>query len=138
HQKDVILASADMVAIDAVAAVMMGFDPMGIQYISRATELGLGQGDPRHIEIAGSTEAAAERWKFRVGVNLGTGAGMLLWRSPLQVFQKLLFRTPLVNLFIFASEVFHDRWWYPLKGKAIVGQWLRENPWGKLFEEYPG
>ncbi len=27
HQKDVILASADQVAIDAVAAMMMGFDP---------------------------------------------------------------------------------------------------------------
>jgi len=33
HQKDVILASSDQVAIDAVSAQMMGFDPMGIDYI---------------------------------------------------------------------------------------------------------
>src|SRR5262245_22110017 len=42
HTKDVILASADQVAIDAVAAKLMGFDPMTIQYIRTAHDLGLG------------------------------------------------------------------------------------------------
>ena len=45
HQKDVILASADQVAIDAVSALMMGFEPMDIHYIAHATERGLGQGE---------------------------------------------------------------------------------------------
>jgi uncharacterized protein (DUF362 family) len=138
HQKDVILASADQVAIDAVAAQMMGFEPMQIQYIAHATERGLGQGDPREIEVVGMPELADERWGFKVGVNLGTGTGMLLWRTPLRVFQKLLFHTPIVNIFIFASEFYHDRFWYPLKGRAIVEQWKRESPWGRLFEQYPG
>jgi uncharacterized protein (DUF362 family) len=137
HQKDVILASSDMVAIDAVAAMMMGFDPMKMQYIAHATERGLGMGDPREIEIVGMPELANERWNFEVGVNLGTGTGMLLWRSPLKVFQKLLFQTPLVNLFIFASEYYHDRYWYPRKGRPVVEKWLNESPWGKLFETYP-
>lgn len=137
YRKDVILASEDQVAVDAVAAMMMGFDPMKIRYIARATESGLGQGDPRYIEIAGMPEVADERWGFRVGVNFGTGTGMLLWRSPLRVFQKLLFHTPLVNVFIFASEFFHDRFWYPWKGKAVVERWMRESPWGKLFGRYP-
>ena len=137
HQKDVILASADQVAIDAVAAQMMGFDPMNIPYIAHATERGLGQGDPRQIEIVGMPEVAKERWGFRVGVNLGTGTGMLLWRSPLKVFQNLLFHTPLVKLFIFASEFYHDRFWYPLKGRKVVEKWKRESPWGRLFEQYP-
>ena len=138
HQKDVILASADQVAIDAVAAAMMGFDPMRIQYIAHATELGLGQGNPREIEVVGMPEVADERWGFTVGVNLGTGVGMLLWRTPLRVFQKLLFHTPLVNVFIFASETYHDRFWYPLKGRPVVETWLRESPWGQLFQSYPG
>jgi len=138
HQKDVILASADPVAIDAVSAAMMGFDPMSIRYIARATEAGLGQGDPREIEIVGDTAAAAERWNFTVGVNLGTGTGMLLWRSPLRVFQKLLFQTPIVKIFIFASEFYHDRFWYPARGTRVVERWKRESPWGKLFESYPG
>jgi uncharacterized protein (DUF362 family) len=138
HQRDVILASADQVAIDAVAAAMMGFDPMSIDYIAHATERGLGQGDPREIEIVGDEGAAAERWDFEVGVNFGTGTGMLLWRSPLRIFQKLLFQTPIVKVFIFASEYYHDKFWYPVKGRPVVERWKRESPWGKLFESYPG
>lgn len=137
-QKDVILASADQVAIDAVAASMMGFDPMSMQYIAHATERGLGQGNPREIEIVGMPEVAEERWNFKVGVNLGTGTGMLLWRSPLKIFQKLLFHTPLVKLFIFASEYYHDHFWYPSKGNSVVERWKQESPWGNLFEQYPG
>src|SRR5215212_11651539 len=49
--KNVMLASADQVAIDAVAAKLMGFDPMSIKYIRRAHEAGLGCGDPRDIEV---------------------------------------------------------------------------------------
>ena len=137
HTKNVILASSDPVAIDAVSARMMGFNPLDIRYIARATELGLGQGDPRNIEIAGMKEAAEERWNFKVGVNFGTGTGMLLWRSPLRIFQKLLFHTPLVNIFIFASEFYHDHYWYPFRGKSTVDTWLRESPWGQLFQSYP-
>lgn len=40
--KNYMLASADQVAIDAVAAKMMGFDPMQIEYIRLAHEAGLG------------------------------------------------------------------------------------------------
>lgn len=138
HQKDIILASSDQVAIDAVAAQLMGFDPLKIRYIAKATEQGLGQGDPRQIELVGMPELGNERWNFKVGVNLGTGTGMLLWRTPLKVFQKLLFHTPLVNIFIFASEYYHDHFWYPVKGKKVVEQWKQESPWGKLFDEYPG
>ena len=43
EEKNVILASADQVAIDAVAAKMMGFDPMKIDYI----RLGAGAGARR-------------------------------------------------------------------------------------------
>src|SRR3981081_3464203 len=64
HTKNVLLASEDQVAIDAVAAKLMGFDPMQIKYIRMAHDLGLGCGDPREIEIAGDQEAAAENWHF--------------------------------------------------------------------------
>ena len=51
--KNFMLASADQVAIDAVAAKMMGFDPMSLDYIRLAHEAGLGSGDPREIEVVG-------------------------------------------------------------------------------------
>ncbi|MBC7224412.1 MAG: DUF362 domain-containing protein, partial [Anaerolineae bacterium] len=50
HEKDIILASADQVAIDAVSAKLQGFDPMEIPFIRIAHEMGLGVGDPREIE----------------------------------------------------------------------------------------
>ena len=53
HVKNYILASGDMVAIDAVAAKMMGFDPLSIKFIRLAHERGLGCGDVREIEIVG-------------------------------------------------------------------------------------
>ena len=64
HVKNVMLASADQVAIDAVAAKLMGMDPMSIKYIRMAHDLGLGCGDPRDIEIVGDLEAAKENWQF--------------------------------------------------------------------------
>jgi uncharacterized protein (DUF362 family) len=45
HVKNYILASGDVVAIDAVAAKMMGFDPLSIKFIRLAHERGLGCGN---------------------------------------------------------------------------------------------
>ncbi len=50
---NLILASDDQVAIDAVAAKMMGFDPLKIDYIRIAHDKGLGIGDIDQIEILG-------------------------------------------------------------------------------------
>src|SRR5215203_4842950 len=60
--KNVILGSGDQVAIDAVAAKLMGFDPLSIGYIRMAHEAGLGVGDPREIEVVGDTSLAEESW----------------------------------------------------------------------------
>ena len=138
HDKHVILASADQVAIDAIAATMMGLDWSRLPCIALAHERGLGVGDPREIEVVGDADAAAERWAFPVGVNLATGVGRLLWHdTPLKGLQRLFFHTPLVNLFIFASEMYHDRIWYPLKGRRAVAHWQAQSPWGRLFASYP-
>jgi len=45
-EKDYILASSDQVAIDAVAAKMMDFDPLSIKYLRLAHEDKLGCADP--------------------------------------------------------------------------------------------
>jgi len=138
HDRNILLASADQVAIDSVAATMMGFDWRKLPCIALSHEHRLGVGDPAQIRIVGDEDAAAERWNFDVGVNLATGVGRMLWHdTPLRHLQKLFFHTPLVNLFIFASELYHDRIWYPIKGKPIVRRWLDESPWGRLFDSYP-
>jgi uncharacterized protein (DUF362 family) len=64
HEKDILLASGDQVAIDAVSAKLQGFDPLSIRFIRRAHDLGLGIGDPRQIQIIGYDIEQEEPWGF--------------------------------------------------------------------------
>jgi len=134
--KNVILASADQTAIDAVASKLMGFDPLTIPYIKLAHENGLGVGDVREIEIVGDTDVAQENWQFEVGYNFHRFLGWLSWYGPTKVLQKLIFHTPIVNIPIFVSEFNHDYIHWPLKGRGIYKKWREETPWGRLFDRY--
>jgi hypothetical protein len=135
-EKSVILASGDQVAIDAVAAKMMGFDPMEIAYIRIAHQQGLGVGDPREIEIAGDLDAAAENWHFRVGGHLHSFLGWMTWYGPTKVLQKVVTRPPFVAAPIMFSEVFHDYYHWPLKEKKVFENWRATTQWGRLFAKY--
>ena len=136
EEKNVILASADQVAIDAVAAKMMGFNPLEIKYINLAHQRGLGCGDTRSIRVVGENIENVN-WRFTVGDNGASLVGDLLWFSPLKRLQNLFFRTPVVNFFIFGSEFYHDYYRWPLKDKRVFKRWLRESQWGALFSSYP-
>jgi uncharacterized protein (DUF362 family) len=136
--KNVVLASGDQVAIDAVAAKLMGFDPLSISYIRLAHEAGLGVGDPREIELVGDTDLANEDWHFQVGDNGASRVGDVVWFGPLKPMQNVLMRTPLVNLFILGSEVYHDYYRWPARDRAVFERWLADTPWGKLFQTYRG
>jgi hypothetical protein len=134
--KDVMLASADQVAIDAVAAKMMGFDPMSIEYIRLAHEAGLGTGRPEEIEIVGDPELASQSWGFSVGDNGASMIGDIMWFGPLKRFQKLFFHTPLVNVFVMGSELYHDYYRWPLRDRRVFERWSRDTAWGRLFGTY--
>ena len=133
--KDYMLASNDQVAIDAVAAKMMGFDPMSLEYIRVAHEDGLGVGDPRDIEVVGA-DISGESWGFTVGDNGASMVGDMMWFGPMKRFQKLFFHTPLVNVFILGSEAYHDYYRWPLKDKKTFEGWKRDTSWGQLFDAY--
>src|SRR6266849_3732436 len=89
-EKDFMMASGDQVAIDAVAAKMMGFDPMKIPYIRMAHDAGLGVGDPRDIEVVGE-DVSKWNFHFSVGDNAVSRFGDLVWFGPLKGLQKLFF-----------------------------------------------
>lgn len=133
--KDYILASADQVAIDAVAAKMMGFDPMSIEYIRVAHEQKLGIGDVRDIEIVGA-DISRESWGFEVGDNGASLVGNILWYGPLAKIQKVFTETPLVGVLILGSEAYHDYYRWPLKDRKVFEHWRRETDWGKFFQKY--
>jgi NAD-dependent dihydropyrimidine dehydrogenase PreA subunit len=49
----VVLASDNAVALDAVAATMMGCDPVTLPFLQRAKRLGLGDYNPASVEVIG-------------------------------------------------------------------------------------
>ncbi len=133
--KNILLASEDQVAIDAVAAKLMGFDPLSIKYIRLAHEQGLGMGDIRQINLVGD-DVSNENWNFKIGRNSHTFLAWLSWYGPTKFLQKLIFRTPLVFLPISISEAEQDLVYWPFKYKKITRTWLHGTMWGKLFLEY--
>lgn len=61
---DYLLASRDLVALDAVAAALLGFDPLRLTHLRHAHEDRLGVADPRDIELVGDDLSHA-RWSPR-------------------------------------------------------------------------
>ena len=133
--KNVILASADQVAIDAVAAKLMGFDPLGIKYIRMAQEQGLGVGDPSQIVLVGD-DVSGENWGFKVGRNSHSFLAWLAWYGPTRVLQKLILRTPLVIIPTLIGEIEQDYLYWPLKYRRIARRWREGTAWGALFGQY--
>ena len=133
--KNILLASEDQVAIDAVAARLMGFDPLSIRYIRLAQDQGLGIGDVHQIELVGD-DVSNESWNFRITRNTHTFLAWLSWYGPTRSLQKLIFRTPLVVLPIFISEAEQDYFYWPFKYKKITREWQKNTEWGRLFQRY--
>ena len=133
--KNIILASADQVAIDAVAAKLMGFEPLSIKYIRLAHEQGLGVGDPRKIELVGD-DISTENWHFHVGHNSHSFLAWLAWYGPTKVLQKLVLRTPLVVVPTMIGEIEQDYLYWPLKYRKVAARWRKETTWGELFRRY--
>jgi len=117
HEKNVILASADQVAIDAVAAHMMGFDPMKLDFIRIAHERGLGCGDVKEIEIVGEPDVLQWNWNFHRGDTFASKGQHALYHGLFKPLERLLTRTPLVVLTYIASWAYHDWYWYPFIGR---------------------
>jgi uncharacterized protein (DUF362 family) len=138
HVKNVILASADQVAIDAVAAQLMGLDPMSIKYIRLAHDLGLGCGDPREIEIVGDQGAAKEHWHFTGPFKKMTFASRmqhLIYWGPLKKPVEWSLKTVLAPWAYIASVLYHDSFWYPLLAKRMMTA-VMASPWGRLFRHW--
>jgi uncharacterized protein (DUF362 family) len=135
HEKNILLASADQVAIDAVSAKLQGFDPMQIRFIRRAHEMDLGVGDPGQIEIVGYDIAQEQPWNFVQEDTFASRGQKMIYHGPLKPFEHLLLRTPLVPWAYFASNFYHNVYWYPFVGRARVEAAL-QNRWGQLFKSY--
>jgi len=132
--KNFILAGSDSVAIDAVAARMMGFDPNQIDYIRIAHQMGLGVGKIDQIEIVGEDISQVD-FGFKTKKSLVIFGDQLLRKGCLRFLEKLLLHSPIVVWAPFASNIYHDWFWYPLIGKKRIRHFSRTD-WGRLFQQY--
>ena len=107
HVKNVILASHDQVAIDAVAAKLMGFDPLSIKFIRLAHDLGSAAATCA-TSRSSATRRGEENWHFD---------------GP---FKKMTF----------ASRMQHRIYWGPLKKPVewSLKTWLA--PWAYIAVVY--
>lgn len=121
---DLVLASADPVALDAVAAHIIGFDLAAIGHIQLCARRGLGVADLERIAIVGrqigdlNLHFQPARKNLVAALDLG---------SRLPLLGPLIFGTPLIRLFRWGA-----RWeyllWLVLKGWRYREE-IREHSW---------
>jgi len=135
HAKNLLLASADQVAIDAVSAKIMGFDPMSIKFIRLAHEQGLGCGEIDEIEVVGE-DIAGINWGFTNSENtLASHGQKLIYWGPLKRLENFLLRSRITPWSFIASNIYHNNYWLPLIGRRRVRAAMKTD-WGKLFQSY--
>ena len=132
--KNLILAAADSVAIDAIAARLMGFDPLSIPFLRMADERGLGIADPRQIELVGD-DVAGENFGFQTKKSLVIWGDQMIRKGFLRPLEHVLLHSPLMVWAPFASNVYHDMVWYPTIGRSRIRAFMRTG-WGQLFRQY--
>ncbi len=138
HVKNVLLASSDQVAIDAVAAKIMGFDPLkDVKCLRLAHDMALGCGDINEIDIVGDRDVIQENWHFVGPFKKMTFAGRMQHKIYWGKLKKPLewsLKTILAPWSYIASVVYHDFLWYPTHLKRVNK--ILKSDWGKLFHNW--
>lgn len=131
---NILLAGADQVAIDAIGAKIMGFDPLSIPYIKIAHDKGLGCGDTDQIEILGD-DIKNLNLHFHAGKSLVISGDQVFRKGFLSFLEPLIFHTPLFFFAIKASWFYHDILWYNTIGRRHLKEY-QNTEWGSLFASY--
>jgi len=124
-----ILASGDPVALDAVAAKIMGFDPAAIRHLTECVAAGLGVADLDRIAIVGDDDLSLNLRFIPARHNAVSWFELVLRRRPL--LRRLFFDTPLFQLCCGATQLYYAAWYYLLGiGRARRDTILTQTPYG--------
>lgn len=138
YVKNIILASSDQVAIDAVAAKLMGFQPLDdLKFVRLAHEKGLGCGDIREIEMTGDTDILDDKWNFVGPFHKMTFASRMqhkIYWGPLKKPLEWTLKTVLAPWSYLASVSYHDLFWYPAHMQNVKD--ILSSRWGRLFANW--
>lgn len=105
REMNLVLASGNLVGIDATAARIMGFDPAQIEQLTLCAQHGLGSRDGFAVEGATVDEVAAPFTPAQH--NAVSGLEMLL-RQPL--LEWLIFKTPVLRIPSWGARRYYDLW----------------------------
>ena len=126
---DRVLASKDIVALDAVSGRIMGFDPAQIRHLQLLTEEGIGSA--RDYEVVGEDISNLnfhfERAKHNFVSRVELGFRHSAW------FRKLVFETPVLDLMCWGATVWYLVWYYLGPGTRIRDQIIQETRYGEQW-----
>ena len=134
HEKNIIIAGSDQVAVDAVSASMMGFDPMSIKFIRLAHEMGLGCGDLAAIDVLGE-DISEVNWGFKSDNTFASRGQKLIYWGPLKPLENILLRSKFTPWAYLASNLYHNQYWLRFVGRKRVRRAMNTG-WASLFRKY--
>lgn len=131
---DLVLASGDLVALDATAATLMGFDPSRIEHIRECAEAALGTADSDQIRLVGpSLETLAVSFE-PAHDNLVSRVEMALRRSRLA---RAVFETAVFDLACYGANLWYWFWYYLGPGRRYRDRILRDSRYAPQWQR-PG
>ncbi|MFX1394301.1 MAG: DUF362 domain-containing protein [Promethearchaeota archaeon] len=133
--KNHLLAGYDQVAVDAVVAKLLGFEPLKLPAIKLAHDEGLGCGDCDQIEIIGE-DISRINWNFKVKRSLVIWGDQMVRKGKLSFLHPMMHNKLFMALPILGSLIYHDMLWYPTIGKKRIRKFMKTS-WGRIFEAYP-
>lgn len=107
-----VLAAGDFVALDAVAAKIMGFDPAQILHLAECAAAGLGVADERAVTVVGDDDLSLNLSFIPARHNAISWLELLLRRQA--GMRRLFFDTPLFQLCCRATLAYYAAWYYLL------------------------
>ncbi|MDI6735917.1 MAG: DUF362 domain-containing protein [bacterium] len=128
---DLILASGDIVALDTVAAKIMGFEPTKIKSITNCANTGLGNCNLDKIEIVGE-DISRLNFNFISAKHNYVSFWELLFRKS--TFRNFIFKTPIFNICCFGAIVWYFVWYYLGKGKKYRNEILLHPKYGMQWK----
>ncbi len=109
---DRVLASGDFVALDAVAAKVMGFDPTRVGHIAECARAGLGVAELGRIVTVGDDDLSLDLRFIPARHNVVSWLELVLRRRP--ALRRLFFDTPLFSLCCHATVAYYAAWYHVL------------------------
>lgn len=122
---DRVLASKDIVAIDAVSARIMGFDPEKIGHLRLLVEDGVGAW--RDYQITGE-DVSSLNLGFRPAGHNSVSVIELAFRKS--ALRKLVFETPVLDLMCFGANIYYLIWYHIGPGARTRDRIIKETRYG--------